>query len=107
MYKINKNININQIFIRGYNLTKKLNKYQSKHSLVFLRAPKHFNIGKHKVLSYKNQKTYLYKTKLMIPTIFVVKYPLHIYNTLLHFHKFHILHKITSIKMIGTIKIKF
>lgn len=107
MYKINNNINIQKIFIRGYHLTKKLNKYQSRHSLVFLRAPKHFNIGKHRVLSFKNQNTFLYNVNLNIPTRILIQYPTQLYNVLLHFHKFHLLHKIVSLKISAKLKITF
>jgi hypothetical protein len=107
LYKIHKNITVDQIFVRGYNLTKKLNKRQTMHSLVFLRPPKHFNIGKHKVLSFKNKKTHRYVVNLNIPFISIVKYPLFLYNMVLHFHKFHILHTIVSIKINAKIKINF
>lgn len=107
MYKISKNGCLKQLYIRGYNLTKKLNKNQTKHSLVFLRAPKHFNIGKHKVLSFKNYYTHSYYTNIKIPVLFFMKNPQQLYNFIIEFHKFHLLYKIASIKVTVKVKIKF
>ena len=60
MYKLNKNTNMTKLILRGNYLTKKFFKKNSKQTLIFLRAPKHFNIGKHKVSSFVNFKSYLY-----------------------------------------------
>jgi hypothetical protein len=107
MYKLNKITTLTKLCLRGYNLTKKLNKNQTKHSLVFLRAPKHFNIGKHKVLSFKNFYKHTYGLSLSTNILIFVKYPYFFYNIILNFHKFHLLYKINSIKITAKLKIQF
>lgn len=64
MYKINNKFNLKKIIIRGINLSKKQNIKLQKQTMVFLRAPKHFNIGKHKILSFKNKKIIQYNINI-------------------------------------------
>lgn len=106
MYKIFKFSDLYKICIRGNNLTKKLNKNNSKQTMVFLRSPKHFNIGKHKILSFLNHFNYVYNTKLTLHINIINKYPTFLYDTIVEYHKFHLLHKISSIRVTSKVKIK-
>lgn len=107
MYKINKINNLYKLCIRGNNLTKKLNKNTTKQTLVFLRAPKHFNIGKRRVLSFKNFHKFFYNLNLVLHTRIFLKNEQYLFNILNEFHKFHILYRINSIKISSKIKIKW
>lgn len=107
MYKINKTIILEKFSLRGNYLTKKIFKKNSKQTLIFLRAPKHFNIGKHKISSFINYKKYNYFLNYQIPTneFFKNKYLFYkIYNI---FHKFHFLFILNSIKITSSLKIKW
>ena len=107
LYQINNYGQLKNICIRGNYLSKKFTHKKSKQTMVYLRSPKHFNIGKHKILSFKN----FYK----INTFF--NYPLHyslikqgdnfFFSLLLNFFKFHILFKISSLKITTKFKIKW
>jgi len=106
LYKFYKFSDIHKIYIRGNNLTKKLNKNNSKQTMVFLRSPKHFNIGKHKILSFLNHLNYVYNIKLTLHIDIINKHPTFLYNTIVEYHKFHLLHKISSIRVTSKVKIK-
>lgn len=61
MYKINKKCLITTIYLKFLKLLKKKSQTKNvKQTLIFLRSPKHFNIGKRKIYSFK----YLYVKKL-------------------------------------------
>lgn len=107
MYKINKTASLTYIMLRGNYLTKKVFKKISKQTLIFLRAPKHFNIGKHKVSSFVNFKSHLYKVNLTLPTINFIKNKFLFYYLFSTFHKININYSITSIKLNIKTKIKF
>jgi hypothetical protein len=107
LYSLSEKLVCYSICLRGYNLTKKLNKKQKKSTLVFLRAPKHFNIGKRKVHSFKNYNKIIYKLNLKIPLIFFLKNFSIFFSVLQNFHKFNLLYKIFSIKISLKVKIKF
>jgi len=107
LYTLKNTSELNIIGIRGYNLTKKLNKKQSRGSLVFLRPPKHFNIGKRKVYSFRNYQKFIYHVKLFIPTPFIIKNPYRVFYLLKEIHKFHLLYNISSIKISLKTKIFF
>lgn len=66
LYKLNKDCDLNYIKINYLVLTKKnkknIIKKRIKQQLIFLRAPKHFNIGKQRVKSL-NYKAFDYLTK--------------------------------------------
>ena len=49
MYLINKGGTLKNLCLRGVYLSKKFSKTQNKQTLVYLRAPKHFNIGKQEI----------------------------------------------------------
>ena len=106
MYKLNKNTNMTKLILRGNYLTKKFFKKNSKQTLIFLRAPKHFNIGKHKVSSFVNFKSYLYNVNY---SLFISQFLLNknfFFSILTLFHKLNILYVINSIKVKTKIKIK-
>jgi hypothetical protein len=107
LYFIKNSSILDNIYLRGYNLTKKLNKNQKKGSLVFLRAPKHFNIGKRKIYSFKNYSSFLYKLKIKFPLKSFLNNPSTFIFMLSEFHKFHLLYKLSSIKVTLKIKLKF
>lgn len=92
--------------LRGNFLTKKFFKKNSKQTLIFLRAPKHFNIGKHKVSSFNNFYGYNYKFNYKIPTEQFLNNKLLFLNLFPLFHKIHFLYCLTSIKILTKIKIK-
>ena len=61
LYLINKGGTLKNLCLRGVYLSKKFSKTQNKQTLVYLRAPKHFNIGKQEVLSFRNKFSHYYK----------------------------------------------
>ena len=106
MYKLNKNTNMTKLILRGNYLTKKFFKKNSKQTLIFLRAPKHFNIGKHKVSSFVNFKSYLYNVNY---SLFISQFLLNknfFFSILTLFHKLNVLYVTNSIKVKTKIKIK-
>ena len=104
MYKIHKDINIKDFSLRGNYLTKKFFKKNTKQTLIFLRAPKHFNIGKHKISSFVNYKKYNYALNYNIPTNDFLNNKLLFYKIYNIFHKFHLLYVINSIKITTSLK---
>lgn len=60
-----KSVLLNLVF-RGVILSK--TKKNKKQTLIFLRSPKHFNVGKRKVISFNNKAVYTYNIKLPIFT---------------------------------------
>lgn len=107
MYKINKIISIKKFSLKGNYLTKKIFKKNTKQTLIFLRSPKHFNIGKHKISSFVNYKNYEYLLNFNIPTIEFFKNKLLFYKIYNIFHKFHFLYILNSIKITTSLKIKW
>lgn len=106
MYKLNKVSNLNHVILRGNYMTKKVIKNVSKQTLIFLRAPKHFNIGKHKVSSFVNSRIHIYKFNFSFPTAQFIKNKFFIYRLFSLFHKMNILYTITSIRINTKLKIK-
>ena len=95
-----------KLILRGNYLTKKFFKKNSKQTLIFLRAPKHFNIGKHKVSSFVNFKSYLYNVNY---SLFISQFLLNknfFFSILTLFHKLNVLYVTNSIKVKTKIKIK-
>lgn len=107
MYKINKLSNLNFILLRGNYLTKKVYKKLSKQTLIFLRAPKHFNIGKHKVSSFVNYKKHIYRFSYVFPTNDFIKNKYFFYKIFSLFHKINLTYSITSIKINTKVKIQW
>jgi hypothetical protein len=107
LYFIKNIIILKELYLRGYNLTKKLNKHQKKGTLVFLRPPKHFNIGKRKVHSFRNYQTFSHKLNLKAPFSLALKSPYRFFAILIEKHQFNLLYSISSIKITFKAKIKF
>lgn len=106
LYKINKTSILTNLTLRGNFLTKKFFKKNSKQTLIFLRAPKHFNIGKHKVSSFKNFYKYNYSFNYKIPTEQFLNNKLLFLKFFSLFHKIHLLYTLNSIKVSTKLKIK-
>ena len=107
MYKIFSTSIVNNLKTRGYILSKKFSKLNKKQTLDFLRAPKHFNIGKHKVLSFKNIKTetFILEKKINYNDFKNVNFLfIHSLNNLF---KLNLLYSINSIVIKTKIKIKW
>jgi len=102
MYLLNKTAILTNYNIRGVYLTKNKIKWK-KQILIYLRSPKHFNIGKHKILSFKTIKTYYYLLNYSINYKFFYKKN-NLYKIYNIFHKLNILYRINSVRI--TIKTK-
>lgn len=107
MYKINKKSILSKFILRGNYLTKKILKSTSKQTLIFLRAPKHFNIGKHKISSFVNYHKYEYNFNFSIPTEQCLQNKLIFFKLFSLFHKLHFLYIINSIRITSKVKIKW
>lgn len=57
---INKHAVLRNITLRGYFVSKQFLKKNKRQSLIYLRSPKHFNIGKQKVFSFNNKFFFSY-----------------------------------------------
>lgn len=106
MYKINKKSILTKLILRGNYLTKKFFKKNSKQTLIFLRAPKHFNIGKHKISSFVNSHNYEYNFNYSIPTFGSLTNKLFFFKIFSLFHKLHFLFIINSIRITTKVKIR-
>lgn len=106
MYKISNHSKLQTLMIRGNYLSKKFLVKNRKGVLVYLRSPKHFNIGKHKVFSFNN----LFKEKLSfnvsIYLPILLKCPLYFFKFLLKNTNMHHLKKINSLRITLTTNIK-
>ena len=106
MYRINNSSKLESITIRYNLLSKKYFKKSKKSTLVYLRSPKHFNIGKHKVFSFKNffaLKLFLnYKVYLQV----LLKYPMFLIRLLPKFTEINMLRKVNSLRVKAKVNIK-
>lgn len=107
MYKINKKILLNYFNIRGLFFSKKLTQRHKKHTVVYLRSPKHFNIGKHKVFSFNNTNKILINLKLTLPIVILLKNSLFFFTILEKFLNYKLLFRFNSIRVNTKITIKF
>lgn len=107
MYYLKKKSLLTNITLRGIFLSKKYNKIQKKQIMVFLRAPKHFNIGKHKIKSFNNKHNITYNTHIFLLINFFTKNSSLMYKLFTNTHKFNNLYKINSIKTTIKVKIKW
>lgn len=98
---------LKKLVLRGNYLTKKLFKKNSKQTLIFLRAPKHFNIGKHKISSFVNFYKYVYNCNYNIPSNQILTNSVFVFSLFHLFHKLHFLYVINSIRLTTTVKIKW
>ena len=107
MYKLNNKTEIFKYYIRGVFLSNKFLKKKKKQVLVYLRSPKHFNIGKHKIYSFNNyNKIFILPSKNINLQVFVNNQR-YIFNFLLKKYKLYFPYKITSIRITIKSKIKF
>lgn len=107
MYKLKKFGNLHTIKIRGIYLTKKIFKKTKKQTLIFLRAPKHFNAGLFKVYSLNNNSYFNIKTKFLININYLSFYRNYLFSILPIFYKFQPLFLINSLKIKIKTKIKW
>ncbi len=100
MYQINKIANLNFFKFRGFLLTKKIKSKTKKQTLIFLRAPKHFNIGKRKVFSLKNKQNIFFNDyPCSINVMHFSKYTLFFFSLLPLIYKMNVLFNLTSVKI--------
>lgn len=107
MYLINKGGTLKNLCLRGVYLSKKFSKTQNKQTLIYLRAPKHFNIGKQEVLSFRNKFSYYYKPDWAASTLILIKYPHFFFRVTRNVFKFHHLKQINSVRVTIKLKIKW
>ena len=106
MYKLNKSGFLTEYVLRGVYLTKKKTKKWKKQSMVYLRSPKHFNIGKHKILSFNTLKNYKYILNYKINFLLLIKKN-NLFNIYSIFHKINILYRVNSVKINVNVKISW
>jgi len=106
LYKLKKNSQLTLISLRGHYLTKKIIPKISKQTMVFLRSPKHFNIGKHKVHSFLNFKKINYAVMYKVPTQDFVQNKITFFKIFNTFHKYNLLYSLTVVKLRITQTIK-
>jgi len=106
LYKLNKYGILNILKLRGIYLTKKINKKSKKQTLIFLRAPKHFNIGKFKIFFLNNKKSFKILSNFPINIQFIESYKIFLISFLFNFYKLQSLFFTNSIKLNIKYKIK-
>ncbi len=107
MYKLSQKATVYQFYIRGIFFSKKFLKKKNKQTLIFLRSPKHFNIGKRKVLAFNNNYNYNLNINLHINLLRFFKNKLLMYYLLISFFKLNLLYRINSIRFKTKIYIKW
>jgi len=107
LYKINKVGLLKEIFIRGTFLSRKFLKKNKKNTLVYLRSPKHFNIGKFKIYSHKTNFVKSTLLNVKIPIIILKKYPLYFFQILGKLEKLNFLKRINSLKVVVESTVKW
>lgn len=110
MYKLNKSTTICNYVTRGIFTSNKANmaaKKNKKQTVIFLRSPKHFNIGKHKIFFFNN----FYKIKVIenrpLPIRPLISNKCYIFNLFIRKFNFSFFYKFTSIRVKTKTKIKF
>ena len=106
MYKINVESIIKKLVNRGIYLSKKFNKKTHKSTLIYLRSPKHFNIGKHKIFSFKNKYLNQLDLNHKIFTKTIIKYEQYYFKLIYKFQHTHSLKRINSLRITLKTKIK-
>jgi len=107
LYLINNKSIIVNLISRGIFLSKKFNKKNHKSSLVYLRAPKHFNIGKHKIFSFKNKFINNLILNYNIPTKILILYEQYFFKLNFKLIDNHNLKRINSIRINTVTQIKW
>lgn len=93
--------------VRGIFFSKKFLKKNKKQVLVFLRSPKHFNIGKRKVFSFKNTHHSFVSLNLPIILNYFLFNSNVYYNFLINHYIFIIPFRITSLRTTTKVVIKW
>jgi hypothetical protein len=106
LYKINFSGTLKTLVIRGTFLSKKFLKTNKKSTLVYLRSPKHFNIGKHKVFSFKNSFSTLLSLNLKIANKALVNYPLFFFKFVPAIVDVNTLKRINSVRISVATKVR-
>ena len=108
MYKVKNYCWLKNINLRGYFFTKKIKNKSKKHCLVFLRAPKHFNAGLHKVFFLKNYKKQIFYLKnFLINFKYFSRYLKFIFFYINFLYKISLSYNITSLSLNIQVKIKW
>lgn len=107
MYLLGNRCEITGISVRGIFLSKNFLKKNKTQTLVYLKSPKHFNVGKQKVLSFNNEFRYQYLLKLKTLLFLFLKNQHYFFKLITTFFKFHIPFRINSLKIITKTKIKW
>ena len=82
------------------------NKKNSKSTLVYLRSPKHFNIGKHKIFSFKNKFNHKILLNHSLATKIIIFYEQYFFKLIFKLEDTHSLKRINSIRINIKVKIK-
>ena len=107
MYQISNKAIINKLSSRGIFLSKKFNKKNSKSTLVYLRSPKHFNIGKHKIFSFKNKFINNLIFNHNLPSKIIIFYEQYFFKLIFKFIDIHSLKRINSVRVNIKVKVKW
>jgi len=107
LYQINNKSIIVSLISRGIFLSKKFNKKNHKSSLVYLRSPKHFNIGKHKIFSFKNKFINSLNLNYNIPTKILIFYEQYFFKLIFKLTDNHTLKRINSIRINTVTQVKW
>ena len=99
MYKLSNLSIIQSLTSRGVFLSKKFNKKNHKNTLVYLRSPKHFNIGKHKIFSYKNKFMDLLDLNHKVTTKTLIKYEQYFFKLMYKLKHTHSLKHTNSLRV--------
>lgn len=95
------------LVIRGTFLSKRFLKSNKKNTLVYLRSPKHFNIGKHKVFSFKNNFSTHLLLNLKLANKALVYYPMFFFRYIPTIVDVNTLKRINSLRVSISTKIKW
>lgn len=97
---------LNSIHTRGVFLSKKFLKVNREQTLVYLRSPKHFNIGKQRIISFNNYKSFLLITNVAVHINTLMDKP-NFFKKLANLQfKNNILFKINSVVLSTTFKVR-
>jgi hypothetical protein len=99
LYLIKQKSIVKTFFIRGVFLSKKFTKNNKRQVLVYLRSPKHFNIGKQKIFSFKNQTNFTQNNLIFIPYFFILKSHNFFFLLIKKLFKFNPLYRINSLRI--------
>jgi hypothetical protein len=107
LYKLNKFVIFKNICIRSNYLSRKFFKKNCKSTLVYLRSPKHFNIGKFKIFSFNNIQNEKIELNSYLSYKLFIKYPIYFFKVVLNTTAVHTLRRINSLRVRVITKIKW